>query len=243
MKTLSIVSLHCILLSVGCINVLFCSCVESVSYLRTVVDGSASDSPTESPWNYGCIDGLNGPSHWGKLSPEWAICDQGKSQSPIVIQTGALETSNQLAPLKLFPSGASLQTDTATATIQKNIFKHEFISEVGDIAIIAIFYKYAKNSNPYISQYFKYLPQLKNENVFTNITVPVHLAQEDLYPYYLYKGSLARPPCTEGVTWIIAQNVKLLSQAQVEALKSITKGNSNRPAQPVNGRKVFVPAY
>ncbi|KAJ7560089.1 hypothetical protein O6H91_04G112900 [Diphasiastrum complanatum] len=121
--------------------------------------------------------------------------------------------------------------------------QHEFISEVGDIAIIAIFYKYAKNSNPYISQYFKYLPQLKNENVFTNITVPVHLAQEDLYPYYLYKGSLARPPCTEGVTWIIAQNVKLLSQAQVEALKSITKGNSNRPAQPVNGRKVFVPAY
>ncbi|KAJ7515757.1 hypothetical protein O6H91_22G026500 [Diphasiastrum complanatum] len=123
MTTLSIVSLHCILLSVACINVLFCSCVESVSYLRTVVDGSASDSPTESPWNYGCIDGLNGPSHWGELSPEWAICDQGKSQSPIVIQTGALETSNQLTPLNSFPSGASLQTETATATIQKNIFK------------------------------------------------------------------------------------------------------------------------
>nr|WOJ51793.1 carbonic anhydrase-like 1b [Phlegmariurus tetrastichus] len=252
------------------------------SYLRTKVDGIAGDSTADDAWNYGCVEGLSGPSHWGDLSPDWETCSQGKSQSPIQIQTGCLESSNQLLPFSVFSSSESLPTDIATATIHNRVFQlniggwsillddasyglmqirfhtpaehrvdgaiyplemqHEFVSKDGKIVILSVFYKYSENYNPYISQYFRYLPLLKHQSILTNVTVPLHLAPEDTYPYYVYQGSLARPPCTEGVTWIIAQNVKLLSQSQFEALKGI-KGSSNRPTQPLNGRKVFVPAY
>nr|WOJ51792.1 carbonic anhydrase-like 1a [Phlegmariurus tetrastichus] len=253
------------------------------SYLRTKVDDIARDSTADDAWTYGCVEGLSGPSHWGDLSPDWATCNQGKSQSPIQIQTGVLESSKKLLPFKVFSSSeSSLPADIATATIHNRVFQlnirgwsilldqtsyglvqirfhtpaehrvdgaiyplemqHEFVSKDGKIAILSVFYKYSTNYNPYISQYFQYLPLLKHQSILTNVTVPLHLAPEDTYPYYLYEGSLARPPCTEGVTWIIAQNVKLLSQSQFEDLKSI-KGSSNRPTQPLNGRKVFVPAY
>lgn len=39
-------------------------------------------------WGY---SGQEGPAYWGKLSPDFSLCDTGKNQSPINIQ-GALET-------------------------------------------------------------------------------------------------------------------------------------------------------
>lgn len=34
----------------------------------------------KAPWSY---SGLNGPSYWGKLSPDYLLCSTGKNQSPI----------------------------------------------------------------------------------------------------------------------------------------------------------------
>lgn len=36
-------------------------------------------------WSY---DETNGPVMWGKLRPEWAVCDAGRRQSPIELQSG-----------------------------------------------------------------------------------------------------------------------------------------------------------
>lgn len=36
-------------------------------------------------WSY---DETNGPVMWGKLRPEWAVCDSGRRQSPIELQSG-----------------------------------------------------------------------------------------------------------------------------------------------------------
>ncbi len=56
------------------------------------VPGAATSSgePTgcDAPWSY---DGLTGPPHWGDLSPCYAVCSTGVSQSPVDL--GALEPS------------------------------------------------------------------------------------------------------------------------------------------------------
>ncbi|MGH6828305.1 MAG: carbonic anhydrase [Rhizomicrobium sp.] len=35
------------------------------------------------PWSY---NGLRGPAHWGTLDPDYALCNQGRAQSPIDIE-------------------------------------------------------------------------------------------------------------------------------------------------------------
>jgi carbonic anhydrase len=54
-------------------------------------------------WGY---EGPTGPSHWGKLSPAYAMCDAGRNQSPINIED-ALRTSTK----PLHPSYAAGSKD------------------------------------------------------------------------------------------------------------------------------------
>ena len=53
-----------------------------------------SPPPGDARWGY---EGNEGPRSWGKLSPKWAVCGKGKSQSPIDI--GKTWNSN-LPPIK-----------------------------------------------------------------------------------------------------------------------------------------------
>ena len=57
--------------------------------------------------------------------------------------------------------------------------------------------------------------------------------------HYGYAGSLTTPPCTEGVRWIVMQSVGTVSQAQVDALQSLTGGPNNRPVQNLGARTIF----
>ncbi|MBI1905397.1 MAG: carbonic anhydrase family protein [Rhodocyclales bacterium] len=41
--------------------------------------------PADAHWSY---DGATGPEQWGMLRPEWALCAQGRQQSPIDIRDG-----------------------------------------------------------------------------------------------------------------------------------------------------------
>lgn len=53
-----------------------------------------SQAQWKTPWSY---EGPRGPEHWGDLDPEYALCKQGKEQSPIDIQN---TQEADLAPLK-----------------------------------------------------------------------------------------------------------------------------------------------
>ncbi len=72
-----------------------------------------------------------------------------------------------------------------------------------------------------------------------------HLAVnvDDLLPAdhntYRYRGSLTTPPCSEGVSWLVAVEPIALSADQIATFTSIFAGN-NRPIQPLNDRTVFV---
>jgi carbonic anhydrase len=56
---------------------------------------------------------------------------------------------------------------------------------------------------------------------------------------YRYDGSLTTPPCTEGVKWSIAVEPIAMSRPQIEAFRSLYRGN-NRPVQNRYGRPVYV---
>ena len=56
--------------------------------------------------------------------------------------------------------------------------------------------------------------------------------------YYTYYGSLTRPPCDEGVTWIILKTPLLVSPDHHSDLLSL-QGYTARPTQALNGREVY----
>ncbi|KAJ0566807.1 putative carbonic anhydrase [Helianthus annuus] len=59
--------------------------------------------------------------------------------------------------------------------------------------------------------------------------------------YFRYSGSLTTPPCSEGVTWTVAEKVKTISKDQIELLKGAVDHefqHNARPVQDLNGRTV-----
>ncbi|XP_015918775.3 carbonic anhydrase 1-like [Parasteatoda tepidariorum] len=70
--------------------------------------------------------------------------------------------------------------------------------------------------------------------------------------YYRYSGSMAFPPCNEGVTWLICRQDNQVKTNQVNellSLYSVSRGTPNedqchlinidRPVQPLNERKIY----
>lgn len=58
-----------------------------------------------------------------------------------------------------------------------------------------------------------------------------------------YPGSLTTPPCTEGVTWAVATDVRTTSEAQLRRLGNVLLDAwsvvlTERPTQPINDRTV-----
>jgi len=66
-------------------------------------------------WGY---EGQESPEHWGKLSPDFSLCETGKNQSPVNIQ-GALKTHHS-KPLLTFQQGKQ-QIINIGHTIQINV--------------------------------------------------------------------------------------------------------------------------
>nr|ACN85304.1 unknown [Oryza ridleyi] len=61
--------------------------------------------------------------------------------------------------------------------------------------------------------------------------------------YYRYTGSFTTPPCTEGITWTVARNVRRVSRQQVKLLRGAVHDGARRNARPLqeaNGRGVGV---
>jgi carbonic anhydrase len=73
-------------------------------------------APSHAHWSY---EGESGPEHWGSLSPDYALCAQGRSQSPIDIQGAAeadlpnLELKYAPTPVVITNNGHSIQVDYA----------------------------------------------------------------------------------------------------------------------------------
>ena len=56
--------------------------------------------------------------------------------------------------------------------------------------------------------------------------------------FFLMKGSLTVPPCTEDVTWYVLKDQLPISRSDLDFARQI-QGNNARPVQPWNDRVSF----
>jgi len=70
---------------------------------------------------------------------------------------------------------------------------------------------------------------------FGKVARALHLYTER---YFLFKGSLTVPPCTEDVTWYVLKDQLVIDEDDLAYAKRI-QGNNARPIQPFNDRATF----
>lgn len=73
-------------------------------------------------WGY---EGQEDPAHWGKLSPDFSLCETGKNQSPVNIQGalkthhGQLELAFQLGKQQIVNNGHTIQVNVSAGNTLK----------------------------------------------------------------------------------------------------------------------------
>lgn len=129
----------------------------------------------------------------------------------------------------------------------------EHRSEDGRLIILATLFRYDDGNSSILGQGTIPFPTMDESEPLVstlldavkrgNTTTSVNLDDiiDDSKGFCAYLGSLATPPCTEGVTYLISTNIPTVSKRHVHAFWVSTgfqfKGNS-RPLKPINGREV-----
>jgi len=227
-------------------------------------------------WNYSEEEG---PTHWAELSPVYALCGTGKSQSPIDLLPDAskgnsdweieysmtnLQIGHNENVKELINNGHTIQVTTQegssivyagkryhlrqfhfhtpsehTISGKHSPMEIHFVHQSDDdsLAVIGVLVNEGSHNSNF-DQLIKYLPNAPGEKKTydsVKINIRIHIPKE-LQAYH-YIGSLTTPPCTENVQWIVLKNPITMDKEQIGAFSSRIK-NSNRPTQPLNGRKV-----
>lgn len=123
------------------------------------------------------------------------------------------------------------------------------------IAVIGVLYEIGIYSDPFIRQFEDAMwsltrvqaPSEKGLGYVNPAGALMGLSEE----YYRYMGSLTTPPCTEGVIWSVAKQVRTVSSKQLHLFCALAARRpspmlntyNSRPIQPRNGRIVEVYPY
>jgi carbonic anhydrase len=113
-------------------------------------------------------------------------------------------------------------------------FVHQRVA-TGDLAVVGLLFDLGGH-NAWLADFFDHLPEEEGHIVNLTSVNPYGVLPEDL-SYMHYSGSLTTPPCSEGLKWIVLNEVATLSQTQLDQFKAVFEFNS-RPMQPLNGRPV-----
>ncbi|MEQ4869451.1 carbonic anhydrase family protein, partial [Escherichia coli] len=98
------------------------------AYVMLLASYSGVTAASQTHWGY---DVSEGPAIWGKLSPEYSLCETGRNQSPVNIReameahTGQLQMSWAPVKQEIINNGHTVQINT---TKGDTLFldKHEF---------------------------------------------------------------------------------------------------------------------
>jgi carbonic anhydrase len=114
-------------------------------------------------------------------------------------------------------------------------------SAEGKLLVLAVLLKRGME-NPALEPLWKVMPDTSSRD-------PIVIADESLDPsallprsgrYVRYDGSLTAPPCTEGVTWLVALPEGTwsteISDAQIDRFRARMHGATSRPLQPAGAR-------
>jgi carbonic anhydrase len=115
----------------------------------------------------------------------------------------------------------------------------------GKVAGVAVLLK-AGRANATIQRIWDHMPKTEGK-VGTDFSheeeeiAGVEINPTDLLPrsaaYYMYRGSVTGPPCTEDVTWLVLKTPVDISAAEINAFAQLYP-HDVRPLQPLNGRVV-----
>lgn len=122
----------------------------------------------------------------------------------------------------------------------------------GSLAVIATLFDYP-NMDEYASKVHDVVPKEWGTNQLVSTLLYKIYERSDKFTldlgsiikpeegYCVYVGSLTTPPCSEGVTFMMAMHTETVTERQVAAYR-ITCGvgadGNNRPVMPLNGRSV-----
>jgi carbonic anhydrase len=212
-------------------------------------------------WNYD----THGPAKWTKLRPEYTLCSEGKSQSPIDINT---TISGHLASPKMgYRASAGKVVDNGHAI--EWIPQEKMILEIDQKTYtLRQIHGHAPSEHQLNGVTFPAEAHLVHQdkegkllvvgvflkkgraNAFVDPMLigletpekaparhPMALIPEDK-KIFRYSGSLTTPPCTGGVQWIVMQDMMTLSPDQLARLTAKHKDNA-RPVQDHNARLII----
>ncbi|MDR0716217.1 MAG: carbonic anhydrase family protein [Azoarcus sp.] len=226
-------------------------------------------------WEY---SGARGPEFWGRLRPEWKICDEGTRQSPIDFAVSA-PVAVDLDPVKFdYRPARFLVTDTGKQLRIKvdnknrdmgmavrgrryalegftlhhpsealidgkpaDMSVHFFHRDgEGRIAVLAVQAMRGDAPNALLQTLLNNLPLERGggNGYMPETTIDPGAFLPKNPAHFLYMGSLAMPPCTEGVLWVVMKEPVTLSNEQFAIFARLHARNA-RPPQPANARMVL----
>jgi carbonic anhydrase len=108
----------------------------------------------------------------------------------------------------------------------------------GDIAIVAVPLQAGRRVNQTLRRILEHAPQHPGEQFFgRNVGINALFLLPGRKDYFAYRGSLTRPPCTEGVRWFVLSDPVEVDVAEVRRLAQLVGANA-RPLQPLHGRPI-----
>ncbi|XP_071688281.1 alpha carbonic anhydrase 4-like [Rutidosis leptorrhynchoides] len=246
-----------------------------VSSLCFLAICNAADSD-EHEYNYD-EGSSEGPEKWGSLTSEWKTCSNGKSQSPINIDTkktkaqaSDLKKAYKEAPAKISNEGHAIvvEWDGDAGGIEVNGSTYKLVqchwhtpsehtidgkqydaelhyvhkNEKDQLAVVGILYEVG-DSDPFLENAIKDKIKALDKDGNDLGKIIAAKSSSDKNKFFRYFGSLTTPPCSEGVIWTVAEDIKSISKDQIQLLKGPLEKSfqeNARPVQDLNGRIVTV---
>lgn len=105
----------------------------------------------------------------------------------------------------------------------------------GELAVVGMMYAEGVE-NPHLARMWQSLPKQKGQRNVLMKPQPVNSMLPKNLKYYRFSGSLTTLPCSEGVRWLIMQEIQHASAKQIREFSDLMGHPNNRPIQPLNGR-------
>jgi len=112
--------LSCMFLVIGCGNREPAAPESSAPVAEKTTEQPPKETTDKPKWSY---SGETGPEAWGSLSPEYALCDSGRAQSPIDIRGEIVDAAADLSfdygaiPARIIDNGHTIQVNTGGSSI------------------------------------------------------------------------------------------------------------------------------
>lgn len=214
-------------------------------------------------WTY---DGPTGPEAWGRLSPEFAVCDTGRQGSPVDIddsipaQLGRFDVQWRPVAGQVVDTGHGIQVNVAdaggfaTADHRYDLLQFHFHTPAEHLLQGRRFPLEAHFVHRRDDGLLGVIGVFVQEGAANPVLQAVldelagrrgaaaSLPIANLLPrdrdYYRYAGSLTTPPCTETVDWFVMNQPITASRDQIATLVRLYADNA-RPVQPLYRRFIL----